>query len=163
MNCGLKDTPWALRCYHWNWETLAPIGLIWSSWFGWVTWSTAMDHVTPWTFSPVETVWKDNPSKGTKCKLVWELWEKLCLDLKKCKAYTESCLQKCVEWPGLQPAWDTRRTKSFLRGAQFFKLCPIVLNNIQRIFPEGRSPPSHPHFRACKCLNWNVFIKTWKW
>jgi len=28
--------------------------------------------------------------------------------------------------------------KSFLRGPNFFKACPIVLNYVQHIFPRGR-------------------------
>jgi len=43
--------------------------------------------------------------------------------------------------------------ESFLRGAQFFELCPIVLNNVQHIFSRGEKNflgGAYPHWlRAC--------------
>jgi len=41
--------------------------------------------------------------------------------------------------------------KCFLRGAQVFKLCPIVLNYVQQIFPVRAKLPCAPapYLRAC--------------
>jgi len=36
--------------------------------------------------------------------------------------------------------------KSFLRGAQIFKLCSVILNFAQHILPGGRNPPVPPSY-----------------
>jgi len=51
--------------------------------------------------------------------------------------------------------------KSFLKGAQNFKLCPIALNHVQHIFPGGTKfflgGASSPRLRACRQLRKDLF------
>jgi len=50
------------------------------------------------------------------------------------------CPLKIHYWPlqARNQLGTSGEAKSFLRGAKFFKLCPIFLNYVQHIFPGGR-------------------------
>ena len=80
-------------------------------------------------------------------------------------AYIQYCISKM--WPPLlvfgpssflatswRRAWTPGGAKSFLRGGNFFKLCPIALKYVQHIFPggggkkfcRGGKPPAPPGY-----------------
>ena len=79
-------------------------------------------------------------NRKTCCSEKGSFFSNRCFTGKTTHCWKSQCIATFMVMPRNQARSQLRTAggeKSFLRGPKFFKLCPMVLNNVQHIFPGG--------------------------